>query len=162
MRTVKSNSPADPAPLIDDGNVESWQSIILFESVLNSEKLMNSQEIRELMRYFYGQARMSVVRTEYTDDLQFWLCDKLFAAEIDDTAETINFTGAFDEMVTMDNNGEFSGPLKIISIKPEKAEKDFLVLTCLWRNGQFYNDNHVIGIIADTDDLFNLIDTKFH
>lgn len=161
MRTVKSNSPADPAPLIDDGNVESWQSAILFESVLNGEKLMNSPQTRELVRYFYGQAKVSLVRTEYADDLQFWLCDKLFAAEIDDTAEKIPFTGAFDEMAPMDNNG-FSGPLKIISIKPENAEKEFLLLTCNWRNGQFHNSNHIIGVMADTDDLFNLIDTKFH
>lgn len=162
MRTVKINSPADPAPLIEDGNVESWQSVILFESVLNSEKLMNSQEIRELMRYFYGQARMSVVRTEYADDLQFWLSDEFFTAEIDDTAEEIPFNGKFEEIETTDHKKECAGPLKIISIKPENAEKEFLLLTCNWRNGQFHNSNHIIGVMADTDDLFNLIDTKFH
>lgn len=50
---------------------------------------------------------------------------------------------------------------KMIAIKPENAEKEFLLLTCKWRNGQFYNDNYVIGVIADTEDLFTLIDDQF-
>lgn len=161
MLTSKSNPPAESAPLIDDGNIESWQSVILFERVLHGEKLMNSPEIQKLIRYFYGQARMAVVRTDYTDDLQFWLSDKLFAAEIDDTAETINFTATFEELITTDYKGECSGPLNMIAIKPENAEKEFLLLTCKWRNGQFYNDNYVIGVIADTEDLFTLIDDQF-
>ena len=38
------------------------------------------------------------------------------------------------------------------------VEKDFLAITCKWQDGLFRNDNYVLGIIADTDDLYNIIE----
>jgi len=69
-------------PVIEDGKVESWQSIILFEHILDGDKLMASLEIQKILRYTYGQARASVVRTNYADDLQAWINRELCMADM--------------------------------------------------------------------------------
>ena len=49
--------------------------------------------------------------------------------------------------------------MSVISFKPKTpVEKDFLAITCKWQDGLFRNDNFVLGIIADTDDLYNIIE----
>lgn len=149
-------------PLIEDGRVESWQSLITFEHILDGGKLMASPEIQKILRYFYGQARPSVVRTNYTDDLQAWINRGLCMADMKGTLMTYPLTATYEEMKTDENivhPGKYSGALSVISFKPkEPVEKDFLAITCKWRDELFRNDSYVIGIIADTDDLYNIIE----
>ena len=149
-------------PLIEDGRVESWQSLITFEHILDGGKLMASPEIQKILRYFYGQSRPSVVRTNYTDDLQAWINRGLCMADMKGTLMTYPLTATYEEMKTDENivhPGEYSGALRVISFKPkEPVEKDFLAITCKWRDELFRNDSYVIGIIADTDDLYNIIE----
>ena len=75
---------------------------------------------------------------------------------------TYPLTATYEEMKTDENivhPGEYSGALSVISFKPkEPVEKDFLAITCKWRDELFRNDSYVIGIIADTDDLYNIIE----
>lgn len=77
MRTLNNTVPQKDLclPFIEDGKVESWQSLITFEHLLDGDKLIASPEIQKILRYFYGQSRPSVVRTNYTDDLQAWIKD---------------------------------------------------------------------------------------
>lgn len=149
-------------PLIEDGKVESWQSLITFEHIIDGDKLMASPEIQKILRYFYGQARPSVVRTNYTDDLQFWVGHELYGADDNEENVIYPFKGSLKEMRTDDpiiHNGEYSGPLSIVSFKPEEpVENDFLAITCKWCDELFRNDSYVIGVIADTDDLYNIIE----
>lgn len=149
-------------PVIEDGNVKSWQSIVLFEHILDGERILTSPEINKLLRYFYGQAKPSVLRTNYTDDLQFSVGHELYEADDNEGNVIYPFKASLEEMRTDEPiiyNGEYSGPLSIVSFKPEEpVEKDFLVITCKWRDELFRNDSYVIGIIADTDDLYNIIE----
>lgn len=149
-------------PLIEDGKVESWQSIITFEHILDGERILTSTETNKLLRYFYGQAKPSVVRTNYSDDLQFWVGNELNEADGNEDNMIYPFKASIEEMRTDEpiiHNGEYSGPLNIVSFKPnENVEKDFLAITCKWQDGLFRNDSYVLGIIADTDDLYGIIE----
>mgnify|MGYP004482194353 FL=1 len=165
MRMLNNNIPQKDLclPVIEDGKVASWQSIVLFEHILDGERILTSPEINKLLRYFYGQAKPSVVRTNYSDDLQFWASHELYEADGNEESVIYPFKASLEEMRTDEpiiHNGEYSGPLNIVSFKPdENVERDFLAITCKWQDGLFRNDNFVIGIIADTDDLYNIIET---
>lgn len=149
-------------PLIEDGKVASWQSLITFEHILDGDKLIASPEIQKILRYFYGHARPSVVRTNYTDDLQAWINRGLCMADMKRTIMTYPLTATYEKMKTDENivhPGEYSGALSVISFKPkETVEKDFLAITCKWQDEQFCNDSYVLGVIADTDDLYGIIE----
>lgn len=164
MRTLNNIVPQKDLclPVIEDGNVKSWQSIVLFEHILDGERILTSPEINKLLRYFYGQARPSVVRTNYSDDLKFWVGHELYEADGNEDNMIYPFKASIEEMRTDEpiiHNGDYSGPLNIVSFKPdENVEKDFLAITCKWQDGQFCNDSYVLGIIADTDDLYKIIE----
>lgn len=164
MKTICNPVPQKDLclPVIEDGNVKSWQSIILFEHILDGERILTSPEINKLLRYFYGQAKPSVVRTNYSDDLQFWVGHELYEADGNEDNMMYPFKASIEEMRTDEpiiHNGEYSGPLNIVSFKPdENVEKDFLAITCKWRDELFRNDSYVLGVIADTDDLYNIIE----
>ena len=134
MRTLNNIVPQKDLclPFIEDGKVESWQSLITFEHILDWDKLIASPEIQKILRYFYGQSRPSVVRTNYTDDLQFWVGHELYEADDNEENVIYPFTASLEEMRTDEpiiHNGEYSGPLNIVSFKPdEHVEKDFLAI----------------------------------
>lgn len=163
MRTLNNIVPQKDLclPLIEDGKVASWQSLITFEHILDGDKLIASPEIQKILRYFYGQSRPSVVRTNYTDNLQAWINRGLCMADMKGTMMTYPLIATYEEMRTDEDivhNGEYYGALNVISFKPkEPVERDFLAITCKWQDGLFLNDNFVIGVIADTDDLYNII-----
>lgn len=163
MRRLSNITPQKDLclPLIEDGKVASWQSLITFEHILDGDKLMTSPEINKLLRYFYGQAKPSVVRTNYSDDLQFWVGHELYEADGNEDNMIYPFKASIEEMRTDEPiilNGEYSGPLNIVSFKPdENVERDFLAITCKWRDELFRNDSYVLGVIADTDDLYYII-----
>lgn len=165
MKTICNSVPQKDLclPVIEDGNVKSWQSIVLFEHILDGERLLTSPEINKLLRYFYGQAKPSVVRTNHSDDLQFWVGHELYEADGNEDNMIYPFKASIEEMKTDENivhPGEYSGALSVISFKPkEPVEKDFLAITCKWQYGLFRNDSYVLGIIADTDDLYGIITT---
>lgn len=165
MRTLSnlvSQNDLNP-PVIEDGNVKSWQSIVLFEHILDGERILISPEINKLLRYFYGQARPSVVRTNYADDLQVWINHELYMAYVNKDTMAYPLKASFEEMRTNEpiaRNGECSGPLSIVSFKPDaQVERDCLILTCNWHDELFHNDHYGLGIIADTDDLYNIIES---
>lgn len=164
MRTICNPVPQKDLclPIIEDGKVKSWQSIVLLEHVLDGERILTSPEINKLLRYFYGQAKPSVVRTNYTDDLQFWAIHELYEADGNEENVIYPFKASLEEMRTdkpIIHNGEYSGPLNIVSFKPdENVEKDFLAITCKWRDELFCNNHYILGVIADTDDLYNIIE----
>lgn len=164
MRTLNNIVPQKDLclPLIEDGKVASWQSLITFEHILDGDKLITSPETQKILRYFYGQAKTSVVRTNYTDDLQAWINRGLCMADMKGTMMAYPLTATYEEMRTDEDivhNGEYSGALNVIFFKPkEPVERDFLAITCKWQDGLFRNDSYVLGVIADTDDLYGTIE----
>lgn len=83
-------------------------------------------------------------------------------ADMKGTLMTYPLAATYEEMKTDEDivhNGEYSSALDVISFKPkEPVEKDFLAITCKWQDGLFRNDSYVLGIIADTDDLYGIIE----
>ena len=83
-------------------------------------------------------------------------------ADMKGTMMAYPLTATYEEMRTDEDivhNGEYSGALNVIFFKPkEPGERDFLAITCKWQDGLFRNDNYVLGIIADTDDLYSIIE----
>lgn len=135
-----------------------WQSLILFDGILNGERLLSSPEIQKLLIYFYGQPRISVVETNYPKELHDWLRDALYTADVSGQAMVYPVKTSFDEMAIQGCSAEYAGPLYIQIIHPDQIENDLLVLTCYWANNLFHNDSYIIGLIADSDDLATIVD----
>lgn len=135
-----------------------WQSLILFDGILNGERLLSSSEIQKLLIYFYGQPRISVVETNYPKELHDWLRDALYTADVSGQAMVYPVKTSFDEMAVQGHSAEYAGPLDILIIHPDLVENDLLVITCCWANTLFHNDSYIIGLIADSDDLATIVD----
>jgi hypothetical protein len=162
MRRLSEILKTNGAPLLESGEVLSWQGLLLFDDghILDKDKILSSQEIEKLLIYFYGQPRCSEVRTDSLLELQDWLNDQMYKAEVNDRAMVYPVKTPFEEL-TVDGyqeGGEFSGPLNIMIFKPDvPVENEFLVLTCRWQGELLLNNNYIIGVIADTDDLVSII-----
>ena len=135
-----------------------WQSLVLFDNVLNGERLLSSKEIQTLLIYFYGQPRISIVEPNYPEELHDLLTDAVYKADVSGQAMVYPVKASFEEMAIDGHSNEFSGPLYIQIIRPALVENDFLVLTCHWEDNLFHNDTYIIGLIADSDDLVTIVD----
>ena len=68
-------------PSIDNGEVPTQQSIILFDGVLDWAKVQTSPEIKSLIVYYFGTPVYSVAWTDYPGQLQEWLSHQRDKAE---------------------------------------------------------------------------------
>ena len=152
----EENMVAADVPAIVVGG--DWQSLILFDDVLNGERLLSSPEIQKLLVYFYGQPRISIVEANYPEELYDWLRDVLYKADANGVALVYTVKASFEEIAVQGHSTEYAGPLCIQIIRPDPAENDLLVLTCRWANDLFHNDTHIIGLVADSDDLVTIVD----
>ena len=135
-----------------------WQSLILFDGIVNGESFLSLPEIQKLLIYFYGQPRISIVETNYPKELHDWLRDALYKADVKGLAMVYPVKASFEEMAIPGHSEEYSGPLYIQIIHPDQMENDLLVLTCRWTDNLFHNDSYIIGLIADSDDLITIVD----
>lgn len=144
-------------PSIDKGEVPTWQSIILFDGVLDWEKVQISPEIKALILYCFGRPVYSVARTEYAGQLQEWLSHQRDKAE--DTV-ICPLKASLEDLAVEGHREEYSGRLNAWIFKPVDAEmeKELIVLTCRWSDGLFQNDYYIVGVIADTEDLERITD----
>ena len=144
--------PTIPVPESD------WQSLVLFDNVLDGERLLSLPEIQKLLIYFFGQPRISLVETNYPEELHDWLGDVLYKADVKGLAMVYPVKASFEEMAIPGHSEEYSSPLHIQIIHPDQMENDLLVLTCRWTDNLFHNDSYIIGLIADSDDLITIVD----
>ena len=135
-----------------------WQSLVLFDNVLNGESLLSSPEIQTLLIYFYGQPRISIVQTNYPEELHDFLTDVVYKADVNGQAMVYLVKASFEELALDGHSEEYSDPLYIQIIRPAQTDYDLLVLTCHWENDLFHNDTYIIGLIADSDDLATIVD----
>ena len=149
---------ATPLPIIEKGEATSWQGLILFDGVLDGGKILESPELEKLLVYFYGQKRISAVSTDSSEELQAWLRDELYKADVNERAMVYLVKTPFDELALPTHSKEYDAPLEIQILKPEAdVENDFLLITCKWDDGLFRNDRHIIGVVADIDDLITIV-----
>ena len=144
-----------PAAVVAESD---WQSLILFDGILNGEHLLSSPEVQKLLIYFYGQPRISVVETNYPEELHDWLRDAVYSADVNGQAMVYPVKASFEELAVQGHSAEYTGPLYIQIIRPNLMDNDLLVLTCRWANNLFHNDTYIIGLIADSDDLVTIVD----
>lgn len=131
----------------------STQALILFNDVLDGERLLQSQEIKKLVVYFYDNYELSVVQVENPERLHDVLREEQYRADAQNGAMIYPVKARFADLALETNSDEFSGPLYVEVFTPPGAIFDVLTITCHWSDGLFRNDYFVTGAIVDTEDL---------
>ena len=136
----------------------STQSLVLFDDVLDGEKLLQSKEIKKLVAYFYDNFELSVVQIENPERLHDFFREEQYRADGQNGALIYPVKASFDDLALETHSADFSGPLYVQAFTPPGAIFDILTITCHWSDGLFLNDFYVAGAIADADDLEKIID----
>lgn len=145
-------------PILESGNISSWQSLVLFDDVLDADKILSSKEFEKVIKYHYGQMKTSWVHTTHLEDLHDWVRDEFDKATTNEEAKAFKVDESFEDLALKGHSDEYFGPLHLFSIQPDPdVENDFLVLTCSWSDSIIKNPNHIVGVIADTDDLLTVV-----
>ena len=135
----------------------STQSLVLFDDVLDGEKLLQSSEIKKLVAYFYDNCELSVIQVENPERLQDVLREEQYRADTQNGAMIYPVKARFDDLTLETRSDEFSGPLYVQVFTPSGAIFDVLTITCQWCDGLFRNDYYVVGAIVDAEDLEKII-----
>lgn len=138
-------------------NHPSTQALVLFNDVLDGEKLLQSPEIKKLIAYFYDNYDLSVVAVENPERLQDVLREEQYRADVQNGAMTYPIKARFDDLTLETHSDEFSGPLYVQIFTPPESIFDALTITCQWSDGLFRNDYYVVGAIMDDEDLRRII-----
>ena len=129
------------------------QSLVLFDNVLDAEKVLQSQEIQKIVSFFYGRLALSIVRVENPEKLQDWFRDEQYKADVQNRAMTYPFKASFEDLTLPIYSNQYCGPLYVQMFSSGTTEYDVLTITCHWSDGVFLNDYYVVGAIVDTGDL---------
>ena len=132
-------------------------TLVLFNDVLDPDKVINSPEIGKLAGYFFANSTLSLAQVEDPEKLHDWLRDEQYKMDVQGRAMIYPVKARFEDW-TLDKYGdEFSGPRYIQVFRPAGFTTDVLTITCYWNDGIFRNDYFVAGMIADTKDLEGII-----
>ena len=135
--------------------LSSRLALVLFDNVLDPEKVLQSPEIGKLAGYFFANTTLSVAQVEDPEKLHDWLRDEQYKADVQGRAMIYPVKARFEDW-TLDTHGdEFSGPLYVQIFSPGNTGRDVLTITCQWSDGLFRNDYYVIGAIIDIGDMEN-------
>ena len=135
------------------------QSLVLFDNVLDAEKVLQSQEIQKIVSFFYGRPALSFVQVENPEKLHDWFRDEQYKADVQNRAMTYPFKSSFEDFTLPTYSNQYCGPLYIQMFSTGATEYDVLTITCHWSDGAFLNDYYVAGAILDTDDLEKIVNT---
>lgn len=139
---------------IEKGTLPSLPSptLILFNDVLDPEKVLLSPEIERLVTCIYGGSSLSIVHIENPEKLHDWFRDEQYKAVVQDRVMIYPIKTPFEDL-TLDNHSNlFVGPAYVLLFSPDGATHNVLTITCLWNDGIFRNDNYVIGAVLDSAD----------
>ena len=129
------------------------QSLVLFDNVLDAEKVLQSQEIQKIVSFFYGRPALSIVQVENSDKLHDWFRDEQYKADVQNRAMTYPFKSNFEDFTLPTYSNQYCGPLFVQMFSTGATEYDVLTITCHWSDGVFLNDYYVVGAIVDAEDL---------
>lgn len=134
-------------------------TLVLFDSVLDSSKVLKSKEVDILANHFFGQSVHSVLVTVYEEKLQDYVRDELYKAGVQSRSMIYPFKARF-ETLAQDSPGDgFSGPVYLVVFNTDDLS-GVLVFICHWNDEVFTNDEYVVGAIGLEDELKKLIDNK--
>ena len=131
----------------------STQSLVLFDDVLDSAKLLQSQEIKKLVEFFYDNYELSVVQVRNPERMHDYFREEQYRADGQNGAMIYPVKASFNDLALETHSDEFSGPLYVQVFTPPGAIFDVLTITCHWSDGLFLNDFYVAGAIVDSEDL---------
>lgn len=133
-------------------------TLVLFDSVLDSSKVLKSKEVDILANHFFGQSVHSVVVTVYEEQLKSYFQDELYKAGVQSRSMIYPFKARFEDLAQDSRNG-FSGPVYLVVFNNDDFS-GLLVFICHWNDEVFTNDSYVVGAIGLEDELKKLIDNK--
>lgn len=133
------------------------QSLVLFDNVLDAEKVLQSQEIEKIVSFFYGRPALSIVQVENSDKLHDWFRDEQYKADVQNRAMTYPFKANFEDLTLPTYSNQYCGPLYVQMFSTEATDFDVLTITSHWGDGLFLNDYYVVGAIVDAEDLGRIL-----
>ena len=128
-------------------------TLILFNDVLDPDKVLQSQEIDKIVNCFYGRSIVSIYQPDSSQSLHDYFRDVQYVADIQTHAMIYPIKADFGELTLDIYNDQFSGPAYIQITFPGKTVFSVLTITCRWTDGLFSNDYYVIGAVIDLADL---------
>lgn len=134
-------------------------TLVLFDSVLNSNKVLKSKEVDILANHFFGQSVHSVLVTVYEEQLKSYIQDELYKAGVQSRSMIYPFKAKFEDFAQDSLVESFSGPLYLVVFNTDELS-GLLVFICHWNDEAFTNDSYVVGAIGLEDELKNLIDNR--
>ena len=143
--------------LLKEQRTSGAQSLILFDDVLDVDKVLASPEIEKLLTSCYGGTILSVAQVDEPEKLHDWFRDEQYKADTQGYAKVYPFKARFESLKQDACSNQFSGPLYAQLITPQDTVYDIITITCRWNDGIFRNDYYVVGAIVATDDLERII-----
>lgn len=134
-------------------------TLVLFDSVLDSNKVLKSKEVDILANHFFGQSVRSVLVTVYDEKLQDYVRDELYKAGVQSRSMIYPFKAKFEDLAQDSPGDGFSGPLYLVVFNNDDFS-GLLVFICHWNDEVFTNDSYVVGAIGLEDELKKLIDNE--
>lgn len=131
----------------------SSQALVLFDDVLDGNKLFQSPEIRALVEHFYDGTYLSVVKIDDPGKLHDWLREAQNKSDCQGTGMIYPVKARFEDLTLATHSDQFSGPLYVRIFTPGEAIFDVLTITCRWFDGIFRSDYYVVGAILDMEHL---------
>ena len=128
-------------------------TLILFDDVLDPEKVLQSPEVDKIVNYFYGRSIVSILRPDNVEQLHDYFRDTQYRADIQTHAMIYPIKADFGELTLETYSDQFSGPAYIQITFPGDTLYSVLTITCRWNDGLFSNDYYVIGAVIDLADL---------
>ena len=135
----------------------SSQALVLFDDVLDGDKLLQSPEIKALAEHFYDSVNLSIVRVDDPERLHEWFRDAQYKSDRQETGMIYPVKARFDDLTLATHSDQFSGPLYVRIFTPDEAGNTVITITCHWYDGLFRNDYYVAGVIADSKELEGII-----
>ncbi len=135
-------------------------TLVLFNDVLDPDKVINSPEIGKLAGYFFANTTLSLAQVEDPEKLHDWLRDEQYKMDVQGRAMIYPVKARFEDWTLDTHSDQFSGPLYVQVLSTDEAALNILTITCQWYNGLFRNDYYVVGAIVSADDLERIIKTR--
>ena len=139
--------------LLKEQRTSGAQSLILFDDVLDVDKVLASPEIEKLLTSCYGGTILSVAQVDEPEKLHDWFREEQYKADVQGYAKVYRFRAYFESLKQDACSDQFTGPLYAQLISPQDTAYDVITITCQWFDGVFRNDYYVVGAIVDVDDL---------
>lgn len=131
-------------------------TLVLFDRVLDSNKVLKSKEVDTFANHFFGQSVHSVLVTVYEEKLKEYFSNELYKAGAQSRSMIYPFKARFEDLA-LDSPEGFSGPVYLVIFNTDDLS-GLLVFICHWNDEVFTNDSYVVGAIGREDELKNLID----